>query len=160
MAAELVLEPVLLEAERERKESPQPLAEAGHGGVVLVEERAQLGRPRRPAETGHRRTPVERLLQVTRSGAAYARCEPLAAERPVRGQARRRRPFREPAFLLLGKVEERMGGGARLLHQLLRDAVSDDGQEADLTARTLDLVDDAGTLRGDVDHGNAHVESL
>ena len=44
--------------------------------------------------------------------------------------------------------------------ELLRDAVPDDREEADLLAGAADLVDDAPALARDVDDGNRHGASL
>src|SRR6266571_3736123 len=105
----------------------------------------------RPAETGHGRTPVERFLQVGRTRLTEACRKSLAAQRPVGGEAERRLAFREAALLILGQVEEaarsRGGGG----DELLRDAVPDDGEEADLVARAADLLHDARAIGADVD---------
>jgi hypothetical protein len=45
----------------------------------------------------------------------------------------------------------------RRLDELLRDAVTDDGQEADLAAGAPDLRDDRPRLARDVDHRHGHV---
>ena len=90
VVAELVLEPVLGQVEREREQPAQPPAEPRDRLVVLLEQPPQAGWALGPAVARHGRAPVERLLQVGRSSLAEARGQALATERPVGGEAERR----------------------------------------------------------------------
>jgi hypothetical protein len=57
--AELRLEPVLGQVEREREEPSEPRAEAGERREVVLEGGPQLRRSLGPAVPGNRRAPVE-----------------------------------------------------------------------------------------------------
>ena len=87
---------------------------------------------------------------------AEARGQALAAERPVGGEAERRLALGERALLRFGEVEERVSGGGGLGDELLRHAVPDHRQKADLAARAADLLDDTRPLGGQVDDGDRH----
>jgi hypothetical protein len=135
----------------------EPLAQAGGGGVIVLERGPQSGRMGRPSVAGNGGAPVERLLQISRRLVVQAGGQALAPQRPVGGKPGLRVSFGECSFLAVGKIEERATGLRRAFHHVLRHSVSDHGQESEVAAGCADLVGDPARLAGDVHHGDHHV---
>ncbi len=104
---ELVLEPVLGQADRQREDPPQRLREPAHGAVILEPDGLQAGRLGRPLVAHEAGTVVERLLQVARALLAEARRQALGHHREVHQPALHIAGLADPRLARLRQVEER-----------------------------------------------------
>ena len=176
-ARDLVVEPVLVDPEREREDPHQLVADAAQCPVVGFEGRPhpcgafrpQVGREEVPAvtlgvvglvrqfELAH----AEQFLQVGRGVVAVRGRQPLVCRRVVASCGDLAGP-RDAHLLRQRQGEELVGGVARVADHDVGDAVAQDGEEADRLQRVADLYGDppfshwiSGEHRRDVDPGNS-----
>ena len=184
-ARDLVVEPALVDAEREREDPHQLVADAVERPVIRLEDRPHPGRALGPQVGREEIQPValgvvgivrqveiahaEHLLQVGRGLVAVRGGELLVGRRvvaPCRGDAR---PW-DSHLLFQRQREELVGEVARIPHQGVGDAVARDGEEPDGLQRLAHQPGDAplarrvaGESRRNVDLGYAvrcHPKSL
>src|SRR5262249_36310446 len=154
VAAERPVEPVLWQSQRTGEQPAEARSELGESRVVGLERLLQLGRALGPAEAGHGRAPVERLLQVAGGLLPETGCEALAAQWPVGREAEDRFAVGQRPLLLVREIEEGMRHARCPLGDVVRNAVADDGEEPNVAAGGADLRCNLARVARDIYYGN------